>query len=195
MMTYSGSTSINLDNPSYLPFFFSAHALPLLHCLPPRAQNQEKSSHWKEKHRSVTRSRWEEQSVGVGHLLGRPGQCQLQYLPGKHLFGGFYLSFSCYISEEIFYETFLFYYSSFEVETALHEKYSLIPPEYVEDGVETARRMSIERRWASVHLFCHFAFLVDPCLTIASPCQLILMLMLWRHNMMKMPFKSCFCFW
>ena len=114
MMTYSGSTSINLDNPSYLPFFFSAHALPLLHCLPPRAQNQEKSSHWKEKHRSVTRShfrpilrRWEEQSVGDRHLLGRPRQCQLQYIHEKHLFGGLYLSFSCITSQEFFYKTFL----------------------------------------------------------------------------------------
>ena len=35
---------------------------------------------------------------------------------------------------------------SLEVETALHEKYTLIPPEYVEEGIETARRASIERR-------------------------------------------------
>ena len=35
---------------------------------------------------------------------------------------------------------------SLEVETALHEKYALIPPEYVEEGIETARRTSIERR-------------------------------------------------
>ena len=62
------------------------------------------------------------------------------------------------------------------METALHEKYSLIPPEYVEDGVETARRMSIERRWTSVHHLCHFSFLMDHC--IALPCQLILVLML-----------------
>ena len=183
MMTYSGSTPINLDNPSDLPFSFSAHVLPPLHRLPPRPQSQEKSSHWKEKHRSIPRSlfrpilrRWEEQSVGVRHLLGRPRQCQLQYLPQKHLFGGFYSSFSCVISQEFLYETFLFYYSCLEVETALHEKYSLIPPEYVEDGVETARRMSIERRSASVHLFCHFAFLVDlvrslPCLAIISSCS------------------------
>ena len=91
MMIYSGSTPINLDNPSDLPFSFSAHVLPSLHCLPPRPQSQEKSSHWKEKHRSIPRSlfrpilrRWEEQSVGVRHLLGRT----------RHHFGGFYLSFS-----------------------------------------------------------------------------------------------------
>ena len=97
MMIYSGSTPINLDNPSDLPFSFSAHVLPPLHRLPPRPQSQEKSSHWKEKHRSIPRSlfrpilrRWEEQSVGVRHLLGRTRQC--------HLFGGFYLSFSCVIS-------------------------------------------------------------------------------------------------
>ena len=35
---------------------------------------------------------------------------------------------------------------SLEVENALHEKYALIPAEYVEDGIETARRMSMERR-------------------------------------------------
>ena len=35
---------------------------------------------------------------------------------------------------------------STEVETALHEKYALIPLEYVEEGIETARRMSVERR-------------------------------------------------
>jgi len=44
---------------------------------------------------------------------------------------------------------------SLEVETALHEKYSLIPPEYVEDGVETARRMSIERRSSSISPSVH----------------------------------------
>ena len=115
MIIFSGSTPINLDNPSDLPFSFSAHLLPPLHRLPPRSQSQEKSSHWKEKHRSIPRSlfrpilrRWEEQSIGVRHLLGRPRQCQLQHLPEKHLFGGFYFSFSCYISLEFFYETFLF---------------------------------------------------------------------------------------
>ena len=35
---------------------------------------------------------------------------------------------------------------SLEVESALHEKYALIPAEYVEEGIETARRMSMERR-------------------------------------------------
>ena len=35
---------------------------------------------------------------------------------------------------------------STEVEAALHEKYALIPLEYVEEGIETARRMSVERR-------------------------------------------------
>ena len=102
IMIYSGSTPINLDNPSALSFSFSAHALCPLHCLPPSPQSQEKSSHWKETHRRVTRSRWEEQSVGVGHLLGRPRQCQLQYLP-EHLFGGFYLFFPCVTSKEFFY--------------------------------------------------------------------------------------------
>ena len=112
MMTYSGSAPINLDNPSDLPFSVSAHVLPPLHRLPPRAQSQEKSSHWEEKHRSVPRSRlrpilrrWEEQSVGVRHLLGRPRQCQLQYIHEKHLFGGLYLSFSCITSQEFFYKT------------------------------------------------------------------------------------------
>ena len=107
MMTYSGSTSINLDNPSDLPFSFSAHVLPPLHRLPPSPQSQEKSTHWKENHLSVPRSRWEEQSVGVRHLLGRPRQCQLQYIHEKHLFGGLYLSFSCITSQEFFYKTFL----------------------------------------------------------------------------------------
>ena len=109
IMIYSGSTPINLDNPRDLPFSFSAHVLPPLQCLPPRAQNQEKSLHWKEKHCSVSRNRfrpilrrWEEQSVGVRHLLGRPRQCQLQYLP-EHLFGGFYLFFPCVTSKEFFY--------------------------------------------------------------------------------------------
>ena len=69
------------------------------------------------------------------------------------------------------------------METALHEKYSLIPPEYVEDGVETARRMSIERRWTLVYHYCHVAFLADPCPIIALPCQFILMLMLWKLDM------------
>ena len=115
MMKYSGSTLSNLDIPSDLPFSFSAHVLPPLQCLPPRAQNQEKSLHWKEKHCSVSRNRfrpilrrWEEQSVGVRHLFGRPRQCHLQYLPEKHLFGGFYSSFSCFTSQEFFYETFLY---------------------------------------------------------------------------------------
>ena len=100
-MKYSGSTPINLDNPSDLPFSFPAHLLPPLHRLPPSAQSQEKSLHWKGKHCSFTRSRADR------HLLGTPRQCQLQYLSEKHLFGGFYLSFSCFTSQEFFYGTFL----------------------------------------------------------------------------------------
>merc|ERR1712130_482845 len=44
---------------------------------------------------------------------------------------------------------------SLEVETALHEKYAQIPLEYVEEGIEMARRTSIERRSSSISPSVH----------------------------------------
>ena len=157
MMIYSGPTPINLDNPSDLPFSFSAHLLPPLHRLPPRPQSQEKSSHWKEKHRSIPRSlfrpilrRWEEQSVGVRHLLG------------KHLFGGFYLSFSCYISQRFFYETFLSITPAWRWKPlCTRNTRSSLPNmwkmEWKQPGGCPLREGGLE--FSSP--FCHFAFLLD----------------------------------